>query len=340
MYSCANYPRGCRGRANIEGGKCADCVVCSLSDHACWTKTNILPEPQTSSPIGSLIALCAAQGLSQSAPVGDPERLSIQGNPPWIMRQTTKEKQRQWQWAHRRSSRLDWNNVLGPVPSELLSCLSPHCFRYNDLIFSSTFLFFRPHYGFYYLLFDLMHRREFLISVIRLTYSEGGIYLLVCLFACFLPKINSRIDSAFRFDMVRQSETSIYYGVNFYYKNETKNTKTKKKRIGSARLISQRTGYHGLFIGSDLLLASSELGWLGLISWWMVDIRFGLSCLLACLRDFLISWLNMLAALLLSFALGILLHICPRFHRFVPTYPDPVYYLRYYCSIPMYLTYY
>ena len=75
-----------------------------------------------------------------------------------------------------------------------------------------------------------MHRREFLISVIRLTYSEGGIYLLVCLFACFLPKINSRIDSAFRFDMVRQSETSIYYGVNFYYKNETKNTKTKKKK--------------------------------------------------------------------------------------------------------------
>lgn len=61
-----------------------------------------------------------------------------------------------------------------------------------------------------------MHRREFLISVIRLTYSEGGIYLLVCLFACFfLPKINSPIDSAFRFDMVRQSETSIYYGVNF-----------------------------------------------------------------------------------------------------------------------------
>jgi hypothetical protein len=28
MYSCINYPRGCRGRVNVQGGKCADCVVC------------------------------------------------------------------------------------------------------------------------------------------------------------------------------------------------------------------------------------------------------------------------------------------------------------------------
>ncbi|RMJ27950.1 hypothetical protein PHISP_01147 [Aspergillus sp. HF37] len=30
MYSCINYPRGCRGRANIQGGKCADCVSLNL----------------------------------------------------------------------------------------------------------------------------------------------------------------------------------------------------------------------------------------------------------------------------------------------------------------------
>jgi len=30
MYSCANYPRGCRGRVNIPGGKCADCVSLNL----------------------------------------------------------------------------------------------------------------------------------------------------------------------------------------------------------------------------------------------------------------------------------------------------------------------
>ncbi|KAL5356499.1 hypothetical protein BJX96DRAFT_171668 [Aspergillus floccosus] len=30
MFSCANYPRGCRGRANIEGGKCSDCVQLNL----------------------------------------------------------------------------------------------------------------------------------------------------------------------------------------------------------------------------------------------------------------------------------------------------------------------
>jgi hypothetical protein len=31
MYSCANYPRGCRGRSNTPGGRCGDCVVCSQS---------------------------------------------------------------------------------------------------------------------------------------------------------------------------------------------------------------------------------------------------------------------------------------------------------------------
>ncbi|EYE93048.1 uncharacterized protein ASPGLDRAFT_123265 [Aspergillus glaucus CBS 516.65] len=30
MYSCANYPRGCRGRVNIDGAKCADCVSLKL----------------------------------------------------------------------------------------------------------------------------------------------------------------------------------------------------------------------------------------------------------------------------------------------------------------------
>ncbi|KAF4206677.1 hypothetical protein CNMCM8980_007081 [Aspergillus fumigatiaffinis] len=30
MFSCANYPRGCRGRANIDGGKCPDCVSLKL----------------------------------------------------------------------------------------------------------------------------------------------------------------------------------------------------------------------------------------------------------------------------------------------------------------------
>ena len=96
----------------------------------------------------------------------------------------------------------------------LVSLSHPHCFRSNDLFSPPLFFFFfRPPFlfdGFYYLLFDLMHRREFLISVIRLTYSEGGIYLLVCLFA-FFPKFDSRIDSAFRFDMVRQSTTGSFF---------------------------------------------------------------------------------------------------------------------------------
>ncbi|KGO77972.1 hypothetical protein PITC_025000 [Penicillium italicum] len=32
MYSCANYPRGCRGRVNRQGAKCSDCVVCDPLD--------------------------------------------------------------------------------------------------------------------------------------------------------------------------------------------------------------------------------------------------------------------------------------------------------------------
>ncbi|CAI7660720.1 hypothetical protein PCG10_004854 [Penicillium crustosum] len=30
MYSCANYPRGCRGRVNRQGAKCSDCVSLNL----------------------------------------------------------------------------------------------------------------------------------------------------------------------------------------------------------------------------------------------------------------------------------------------------------------------
>ncbi|KAJ5688974.1 hypothetical protein N7462_003366 [Penicillium macrosclerotiorum] len=30
MFSCANYPRGCRGRANRDGEKCSDCKQLNL----------------------------------------------------------------------------------------------------------------------------------------------------------------------------------------------------------------------------------------------------------------------------------------------------------------------
>ncbi|OAX77640.1 hypothetical protein ACJ72_08059 [Emergomyces africanus] len=30
MYSCANYSRGCRGRVNSQGGKCANCLSSNL----------------------------------------------------------------------------------------------------------------------------------------------------------------------------------------------------------------------------------------------------------------------------------------------------------------------
>lgn len=88
----------------------------------------------------------------------------------------------------------------GPKRTSVLCLSHPHCFRYNDLFSPPLVFYFSPpppvlYYGFYYLLFDLMHRREFLISVIRLTYSEGGIYLLVCLFACFPPRSSTVVST-------------------------------------------------------------------------------------------------------------------------------------------------
>ncbi|EZF23073.1 hypothetical protein H112_04176 [Trichophyton rubrum D6] len=41
MYSCVNYPRGCRGRVNIDGAKCATCVASNLR------------RPASPSPFGS-----------------------------------------------------------------------------------------------------------------------------------------------------------------------------------------------------------------------------------------------------------------------------------------------
>lgn len=200
----------------------------------------------------------------------------------------------------------------------LVSLSHPHCFRSNDLFSPPLFFFFffRPPFlfdGFYYLLFDLMHRREFLISVIRLTYSEGGIYLLVCLFA-FSPKFDSRIDSAFRFDMVRQSTTGSF----FITKMKQKNTKTK--RNGSARLTSQRTGVSWVIVSDlDLLLASNELGLAGFD--FLMDGGHSFLvflALLACLLAFLIESACFAAAVFRSGDLYFYLR------HSVPTYPDPV----------------
>ena len=77
-----------------------------------------------------------------------------------------------------------------------------------------------------------MHRREFLISVIRLTYSEGGIYLLVCLFACFFYRRSTLLSTPLFdltwYDNPKHLSTT---GSISYYKNETKNTKTKKELV-------------------------------------------------------------------------------------------------------------
>ena len=254
------------------------------------------------------------------------------------MRQTTKEKQRQWRWAHRRSCRLDWNNVLGPVPSELLSCVSPPTVSvttiYFLLHFSFLFFFLRPHYGFYYLLFDF----DASPGVSYFSHSFNifrGRHLFACLFVClFLPKINSRIDSAFRFDMVRQSETSIYYGVNFYYKNKTKNTKTKKELV----LLDWYRGEPGIMgYSSDRICCWRAVSWVGWVwfldGWWTFVLVF-LACLLARVLGFLIESACCAAAVFRFGDLASHLSAISSFRTYIPW---SRYYLRYSCSIPTYL---
>lgn len=62
MYSCANYPRGCRGRCNIQGGKCNDCTVslfCILQmQPVCIYISNSRPGPQPAATL-PLLAVCA-----------------------------------------------------------------------------------------------------------------------------------------------------------------------------------------------------------------------------------------------------------------------------------------
>jgi hypothetical protein len=41
MYSCANQPRGCRGRVNSQGAKCKDCSVRLSGDAAVYSGSGL-----------------------------------------------------------------------------------------------------------------------------------------------------------------------------------------------------------------------------------------------------------------------------------------------------------
>ena len=162
--------------------------------------------------------------------------------------------------------------------------------------------------------------------IIRLNASPGvsyfshsfnifrGRHLFACLFVCFFPEV--RLSYRLRFSI--RHGTTIYYGVIFYYKNETKNTKTK--RNGSARLTSQRTGVSWVIVSDlDLLLASNELGLAGFD--FLMDGGHSFLvflALLACLLAFLIESACFAAAVFRSGDLYFYLR------HSVPTYPDPV----------------
>ena len=331
MYSCANYPRGCRGRANIQGGKCADCVVCSLSGHASWTKTNILPEPQTSSPIGSLIAFCAAQGLSQSASLGDPERLSIQGNPPWIMRQTTKEKTTTMTVGTQKILSTGLKQCLGTGPKRTSVVSLPPLFSLQWFNFLLHFSFFWP-------------PLRVLQFIIRLNASPGvsyfshsfnifrGRHLFACLFVCFFPEV--RLSYRLRFSI--RHGTTIYYGVIFYYKNETKKYENKKKWFCSIDIAANR-GIMGYRIGSGSAAGEQWVGfgWVWFLDGWWTFV-FGLSCF-ACLLACFLDWICLLCCCCLSLWGSLLLSAS--FRTYIP-WSRLTTFLWYSCSIPTYPTYY
>lgn len=94
MYSCANYPRGCRGRVNRQGAKCSDCVVRfstlpgSCESSSCdfrkfyWRLSHGSPNFSlvTQPPPASLcIAIRATTRLQAHAPLRTPERVLLQG---------------------------------------------------------------------------------------------------------------------------------------------------------------------------------------------------------------------------------------------------------------------
>lgn len=94
MYSCANYPRGCRGRVNRQGAKCSDCVVSvplglavanpllAIFRQSCWCLSHGNPNfsPVTQPPPASFcIAIRATTRLQAHAPLRTPERVLLQG---------------------------------------------------------------------------------------------------------------------------------------------------------------------------------------------------------------------------------------------------------------------
>lgn len=321
MYSCANYPRGCRGRANVEGGKCADCVVCSLSGHASWTKTNILPEPQTSSPIGSLIAFCAAQGLSQSASLGDPERLSIQGNPPWIMRQTTKEKTTTMTVGTQKILSTGLKQCLGTGPKRTSVVSLPPLFSLQWFNFLLHFSFFSP-------------PLRVLQFIIRLNASPGvsyfshsfnifrGRHLFACLFVCLFFFTEDQLSYRLRFSIWHGTTIRNIYllrGQFHITKMKQKIRKQKKNWFCSIDIAANRVSWVIYRIGS----AAGEQ-WVGLAgfdflmdgghSFW----SFLLAGLLAWFLDFLIEYACCAAAVFRFGDLASHLSAISSFRTYIP----------------------
>lgn len=63
MYSCSNYPRGCRGRCNIQGGKCSDCTVGLFSKQLpahLYLTSSTVTQPTTTAHNG--IPVCSEPG--------------------------------------------------------------------------------------------------------------------------------------------------------------------------------------------------------------------------------------------------------------------------------------
>ena len=254
------------------------------------------------------------------------------------MRQTTKEKQRQWRWAHTEDP-LDWIETMSWDRSQANFCLvslsHPHCFRSNDLFSPPLFFFFFSPPVFIW---------RVLLFIIRLDASPGvsyfshsfnifrGRHLFACLFVCFFPEV--RLSYRLRFSI--RHGTTIYYGVIFYYKNETKKYENKKKWFCSIDIAANR-GIMGYRIGSGSAAGEQWVGfgWVWFLDGWWTFV-FGLSCF-ACLLACFLDWICLLCCCCLSLWGSLLLSAS--FRTYIP-WSRLTTFLWYSCSIPTYPTYY
>ena len=242
------------------------------------------------------------------------------------MRQTTKEKQRQWRWAHTEDP-LDWIETMSWDRSQANFCLvslSPPTVSVTTIYFLlHFFLFFAPRFILRVLLF-----------IIRLDASPGvsyfshsfnifrGRHLFACLFVCLFFFTEDQLSYRLRFSIWHGTTIRNIYllrGQFHITKMKQKIRKQKKNWFCSIDIAANRVSWVIYRIGS----AAGEQ-WVGLAgfdflmdgghSFW----SFLLAGLLAWFLDFLIEYACCAAAVFRFGDLASHLSAISSFRTYIP----------------------